>query len=110
VHESATSIYAVAPKGSSGKMNPPNHAVLFALLICATALTQSRAQTAQYTAYDLGPGFAYGINSRGTVVGTAFGPSRSYGFKYSDGIRVELVAHSGQSLYNAYDINDDEVS
>jgi len=40
-------------------------------VILTTLASTALDARAQYTAYDLGPGYAWGINSAGTVVGVS---------------------------------------
>jgi probable HAF family extracellular repeat protein len=53
---------------------------------------------AQFTAYDLGPGMAYGINDSGVVVGQS---GSGYAFSYSGGVMSDLG-----SGWTAFGIND----
>jgi probable HAF family extracellular repeat protein len=55
------------------------------LVLGALACTAHLAH-AQYTAYDLGPGVAYGINNSGTVVGAGSGGA----FSYNGGVMAYL--------------------
>jgi probable HAF family extracellular repeat protein len=67
------------------------------LILAASASTASIAR-AQYTAYDLGPGIAYGINDSGTVVGQSGG---GYAFSYSGGMMTDLGVGAAYGINNA---------
>ncbi len=66
-----------------------------AISVCVLASTFSLY--AQYTAYDLGSGIAYGINNSGTVVGQS---GSGYAFSYNGGVMTALFPGG------AYGIND----
>ncbi len=62
--------------------------------------------SAQYTAYDLGPGSANHINSSGTVVGYTYVGGVQVAFQYSAGHMTTLTGLPGADFSIAYCIND----
>ena len=61
---------------------------LISSLIVATLASTALLARAQYTAYDLGPGHAFGINDAGTVVGDS--DTTGHAFSYSGGVMTDL--------------------
>ena len=82
--------------GISMKHNIHVHALILATLASTALLAQ-----AQYTAYDLGPGFACGINNAGTIVGERDGRA----FSYSCGLMTDLGGIGGSESC-ARSVND----
>jgi probable HAF family extracellular repeat protein len=71
--------------------------ILITSLILAALASTAPIARAQYTAYDLGPGIAYGINNSGTVVGQS---GSGQAFSYSGGIMTDLGVGAAFGINN----------
>jgi probable HAF family extracellular repeat protein len=74
-------------------------------LVLAVLASASLPAQAQYTAYDLGFGDAYAINSSGTVVGFSGTMVTHRAFSYSGGVMTDLGTLGGANSV-AYSINN----
>jgi probable HAF family extracellular repeat protein len=88
-----------------GHSNTMRNTNLLPCLVLATLASTRLLAHAQYTAYDLGYGAAYGINSAGTIVGFLGDGVTQHAFRFSEGAMTDLGTLGGAASI-AYGVNN----